>query len=581
MVPVKLPVPPRASDAARPGRWRLHAWTLGALPVINQILDRLGLDALLARYVPPTDRRVRLAPAAALGVLLRNVLVGRAPVYGLEEWAASLDPAQLRLRPADVALLNDDRVGRALDRLFAADRASLLTEVVIRAVRTFAVDLTQLHNDSTTVTFAGQYPTAQGGGRRGRRTLRITHGHNKDHRPDLKQLLWILTVSADGAVPIHFRAADGNTPDDQTHITTWDTLRALVGRPDFLYVADSKLCTRETMAHIATGCGRFLTVLPRTRREDTWFRDWVQTHTPAWVTVRRRRHPRRQAGPPDVQRVVESPIRSAEGYRIVWVSSSLKAEHDEQARQERIEKGMLALEALETRLRGARCRFRERGAVLQAATAALTTAAAERWLAVDVAEVLEARFRQAGPGRPSPRTHYLRQPRRRFRLTWHPIAATIDYDAHTDGLFPLITNAEDLTAGALLEKYKYQPRLEKRHEQLKTVYAVAPVFLKSPARIEALLLVYFLALLVDALIERELRRAMKAAGLSALPLYPETRACEAPTTARVFDLLRDLRRHELFRGGRLVETFPPTLTALHQEVLKLLGVPVSAYTAGR
>lgn len=96
MPPVKVgPVPPRRPPRARRrGRlWRLQSWTLGALPPVNHFLDRLGLDALLARYVPRTDRRCRLAPAAALGVLVRNVLLGRAPVYGLEEWAAPFEPA--------------------------------------------------------------------------------------------------------------------------------------------------------------------------------------------------------------------------------------------------------------------------------------------------------------------------------------------------------------------------------------------------------------------------------------------------------------------------------------------------------
>lgn len=220
--------PPRA------GPFHLAARTLGALPVINHFLDRLRLDTLWARYVPSTDRRYGVAPASALGVLLRNILVQRAPVYGLQEWAASLEPAQLRLAPHERSRLNDDRVGRALDRLFDADRASLLTEGVVRAVREFQVDLEQLHNDSTTVTFSGQYTTARGAARRGRPTLRITQGYNKDHRPDLKQLLWILTVSADGAVPVHFRTCDGNTTDDQTHIQTWEAVRRLVGRPDFL-----------------------------------------------------------------------------------------------------------------------------------------------------------------------------------------------------------------------------------------------------------------------------------------------------------------------------------------------------------
>jgi transposase len=561
--------------------WSLRSETLGALPVINHFLDRLGVDAAFERYVPPTDRRCRLAPARGLGALVRNILDGRRPVYGLQEWAAPFHPGQLRLRRDDVRLLNDDRVGRTLDRLFDADRASLVTEIVVRAVRAFDLALERLHNDSTTITFAGQYADANGQRRRGKRTLRITHGHNKDHRPDLKQLLWILTVSADGAVPIHYRAGDGNLTDDRTHIDTWETVRRLVGRPDFLYVADAKLCTRPAMAHIAGAGGRFLTVLPRTRREDAWFRDWIQSHPVPWEEVVRRRHPRRQHGPPDIYRVTESPLRSAEGYRIVWVWSSLKAEQDELARQGRLEKGILALEALETRLRSPRSRLRRRAIVEEAAHTALRDAGAERWLDFTLEEVIETAFRQATRGRPGRHTRYLRRQRPRLHLTWHPRADVIEYDARTDGMFPLTTNWEEAPAADLLQKYKYQPQLEKRHEQLKTVRAVAPVFLKSATRIEALLLLYFLALLLDALIERQLRRAMQAAKLPSLPLYPEERRCKAPTTDRVFDVLRDLRRHRLVRRGVVVQTFQPELSELQRQLLDLLGVPLSAYVDRR
>jgi transposase len=567
------------TDMMKSASLHLRSTHIAGLPVVNHFFDRLGLDELLDRYVPHPDQRCQLSPAVGLGLMVRNVLLGRAPLYALEEWAAPFEPSLLRLAPEQVRLLNDDRVGRTLDHLFDTDRASLLTEVVVRAVRVFDVNLEQLHNDSTTVTFSGQYATARGGMRRGRRTLRITHGHNKDHRPDLKQILWILTVSADGAVPVHFRAADGNTTDDQTHIETWTLLRQLVGRADFLYVADCKLCTRLALTHIADHGGRFLTVLPRTRREDGWFRDWVQTHKPLWVEARRRPHSRRHNGPPDVYRVTESPIRSAEGFRIVWVWSSQKAEQDARARQERIEKGVLALEVLETRLRGKRARFRDRAAVSQAVDIALHGADAQRWLTVTIQEVVENTFQQERPGRPSARTRYLRRQRPRFHLEWQPRTDAIDYDARTDGMFPLLTNDDGLSAVTLLEKYKYQPQLEKRHEQLKTVRAIAPVFLKSVTRIEALMTVYFLALLVDALIEREMRRAMVAASIESLPLYPEDRECRAPTTDRLLDLFRDLQQHRLFRGRQLVQVFAPQITKAQEQILGLLGVPLSAYAA--
>ena len=107
-----------------------------------------------------------------------------------------------------------------LARLFDADRASLLTRLVLDAVDRFGVDLDRLHNDSTSISFAGVHAAADGHVRGGKPTAAIVHGHNKDGRPDLKQLVWILTVTADGAVPIAYRAVDGNTNDDTTHVAT-------------------------------------------------------------------------------------------------------------------------------------------------------------------------------------------------------------------------------------------------------------------------------------------------------------------------------------------------------------------------
>jgi hypothetical protein len=277
----------------------LYSERVGALPIVNHFLARIGVDEALSTHVPCDDRRLRLAPAAALGVVVRNLIVDHEPVYALGEWALPFDPALLGLEPDQVGLLNDDRVGRSLDRLFDADRATLLTDVVLRAVRTFGIDCSELHNDSTSVTFTGNYKNADGRPRGGKPTAAITFGYNKDHRPDLRQLVWILTVSSDGAVPLAHRVVSGNVTDDVTHLATWDDLCALVGRADFLYVADSKLCTRAAMDHIDGAGGRFVTVLPRTRREDAWFRDWISRNRAEWVetltVAARRRHQ-----PPDV-----------------------------------------------------------------------------------------------------------------------------------------------------------------------------------------------------------------------------------------------------------------------------------------
>jgi hypothetical protein len=245
-----------------------------------------------------------------------------------------------------------------LDRLFDSDRAALLTEIVVAIGQRFGVNFDEFHNDSTTVSFYGSCRAASGREIRGRTAPAITYGHSKIHRLDLKQLLLILTMAADGNVPVAFRCTDGNASDARTHIETWETLRVVAGRPDFLYVADSKLCSRENMNYIDRAGGRFVTVLPRTRLEDQEFRQWIQTHIPAWELVWDRPNPRDRDGPRDRWFVYRAPLLSAEVWPIVWVWSTLLTLHQAARRRRNLAAAIEAFGQLRERLAGAKTRLR-------------------------------------------------------------------------------------------------------------------------------------------------------------------------------------------------------------------------------
>ena len=560
-----------------PGQFTLHSQNLGCLPIVNFFLNRIGLADHLRNYLPHGDARLRLTPAAVVEVVVRNLVVGHRPVYALGEWAAAFDPGVLGLRAGDAEMLNDDRVGRTLDRLFDADRASLITKTVLAVIRDFDVETTQLHNDSTTVTVTGAYPDADGRDRGGKATPAIRHGHNKDYRPDLKQLLFILTISADGAVPIAYRVADGNTPDDVTHIPTWDQLRTLVGSAGFLYVADSKLCSKQAMGHIASHGGRFVTVVPHGRREDTWFRGWAQTHAPTWAEARRA--PGARLGDPDrVWRTFEAPAPSVDGYRVIWVHSSMKAANDAQTRAGRIEAGLAAVDAVAARLAGPKTRLKTKVAAEAAATTALTAAGATRWVGFTITETTDVTYHQERRGRPGSQTRYRRSEKPALTITAAIRADNVAYDAVTDGCFPIITNDTTMTPADVFAAYRYQPNLERRNHLLKGPQEVAPVYLETAHRIEALLLCHFLAMLTEALIEREIRTSMHTEGLTGIPLYPELRNCPAPSAPRILEIFNELQRHHLQARGQTVQTFQPQLTPLHQQVLDLLHIPASAYS---
>ncbi len=124
-------------------------------------------------------------------------------------------------------------------------------------------------------------------------------------------------MTEDGGVPVYFTTASGNVTDDTPRRATRDLLRQLVGGPDFLYVADCKLATRENLQYIHNQGGRFVTILPRTRRENTEFRQRLRTDPDALACDLL--YDSEDEGEPIVDRlqVCAEPALSSEGFRVL------------------------------------------------------------------------------------------------------------------------------------------------------------------------------------------------------------------------------------------------------------------------
>jgi transposase len=562
---------------ARSGNQTLRSWTVGGLPLVNRLFDRMRLHEFLEKHLPPDDPRQEVPTTRCLLLLLRNILLSREPIYGIGEWAESYAPDLLGLKPRELKHLNDDRVGRCLDRLFDTPVPELLTDLMRHVIREFDLRLDELHNDSTTVSFFGAYDKASAEGqRRGRRTLAVALGHSKARRPDLKQLLYILTITDDGGVPLYFTSESGNVTDDTTHRQTWDLLCELVGRPDFLYVADCKLATRENMQYLHNRGGRFVTILPRTRREDALFRERLLTEGDAIAWEHLYDVTNKQDEVVDRLRVCGDAGVSAEGFRLLWFHSTRKVTRDRTSRAHAIERTQHELTKLRERLQLPRTRFRDQEKVRTAVEEILSKRGTVAWVQVEIQSQQEETFKQAQRGRPGSNTQYVRQTSTRYHLSVSIDQKQLARDEQTDGVFPLISNASDMSPEALLRAYKRQPLIEKRFSQFKTDFEVAPVYLKEVSRIQSLLCIYFFVLLVQALLERELRGAMSEEELESLPLYPERRKCRAPTTRRVLDLFEPVQRHELRTEGE-PNLFFTELTPLQRKIVSLLGVNPRSY----
>ena len=326
-------------------------------------------------------------------------------------------------------------------------------------------------------------------------------------------------------MPVIYRLADGNTNDDPTHIPTWDALVKLTGGPGFLYVADCKLASAEAMGHIDRGGGRFITVLPRSRKEDAAFRAWMQDHQPDWAEAHRA--PGRIGEPDQVWSACQAPWPSAEGYRVVWIHDSGKQLRDAAARARKIEKGVQAIEDdLAGRLSSPRTRLRTPPRSTSPPRPPSPTPARPAGSASPSPARPGSRSGR-GPAGP-PATTYRRIEKQSFAVTCDIDHDQVSYDAASDGCWPLITNDRDMTTAGVLAAYRYQPNLERRHHLLKGIQDAAPVWIKTIPRIEAIFLCHFIALLISALIERQIRMAIRRPRSRGTPSIPSCAAAPRP-----------------------------------------------------
>jgi transposase len=143
--------------------------------------------------------------------------------------------------------LNDDRLGRVLDKLYDAGLTEIFIRVALLAAGKFGVKMDSFHLDSSSFHVHGEYETgaldeasAESG------LITITYGYSREHRPDLKQFILDLMCSGDGDIPLYLRVADGNEVDSAmfgTIITDFQKQWQI----DALFVADAALYTEENL----------------------------------------------------------------------------------------------------------------------------------------------------------------------------------------------------------------------------------------------------------------------------------------------------------------------------------------------
>ncbi len=475
---------------------------VGALLLASHFLGELDVIATIDHALPRSARS-QLSVGEVAAALVASRLCSPSPLYDVAGWASGAAVHELLGVPAE--LLNDDRLGRALETL-AVYAEQLRGRLAARAIERFGVEAGRLHVDLTTLRMTGAYE----------HSALVAKGWGPDRRV-ARQVRVLQATSADG-VSLYARPDPGNAAELSLVGEALERLRALAGERGLL-ICDSACGHPKTLRRIAaagltfivplradSGFGeRFLAEVGHARLRKL---DYIAAHErdlPAELRTRYRGALREwELSDPDGG----APL----GIRVAYVHSSEEGREVAAARERALAKAEQALGRVKRGLGGRYYKTRQQ---VDRRVAQIIGRKLEGLLVVKTATRNE---------RPT--------------LSFCRDQDAIERATATDGVYALATNLPGrLSAQHVLRLYKGQQIVERRHRDAKQTLKVRPIFLHNDDRIHALVSLVGIALLIFGLIESQLRKRLDGEQLPGL--LPERRAAK-PTGRNVLAAFQGL-----------------------------------------
>lgn len=526
---------------------RFETARVGAMPLVCAMFDKLDLAETVNRLVP-YEGEVDLG--SIVEVMVLNRLLQPKAMFRIGDWAQETSVTQYFGLAAE--LLNDDRLGRALERI-AEHGDQVQAGLVLSAVNEFDLDVSQIHYDITSVELYGAYETDD----EQPPSPLPTYGRTKSGRKNVKQIQQGLSVTADGGVPICQTPLDGNASETGTHLANLAKLDQTMPKHSFLYIADTKLDTKENLLNIAARKGKFLCGgASQAHLKDQFLKlrrnlckiDYCSKGQTDWPVEKRDKYEATECEETITGKVDGKEYRMK--YRLIFIWSERKAREEAKTRERHIAKIREEFEMVARNLN--KFSLTNKDTIIRR----LEKAKAK----YDEGSVFE---------------YQLSESKKNFSLTYRVNPEAEKRLRDVEGMFILKTNLSKATNPlvSVLKKYRDQTCVEGRFSNVKGPLAVSPMFLKKPERMAGLLYIIVWALMVSSLMERGVRRALK--GKPMYGLYPENRPSPAPTCTAIFQCFENLSIVIIKHRGETTRRLAD-LTTVQREISNLLGIPPAA-----
>ena len=553
------------------------------LPILLEFAKQMGVAEAIDQSVGPAhgNRQGLSYGQLAWGLLSAIAMRRDHRLNHVEAWAVAHRPTLERALGQAVGDkdFTDDRLAALLWELGDAEgqvRQAIEVQIGQRIVRAYELPTEVGRADTTTVSVYHEAEPPEG-------LLRF--GHSKNHRPDLRQFVEVLGTLDPAGVPLVTSTLPGNQADDPVYWPTWQRMTEIIGRPDWLFVGDSKLHSAENVARIHRAGGRFLAPIPLKGHMPAELAEWLAQgpRRPRPVRLPNARGELQIVGhgfvvarcvtwtDPTTGEVVEVPERVFLVRRTSFKRQQLRA------LERRLEQAEAALAAKDGQ-------WTPEPAAFEAALQALVARhRVTEFLQVTVSWTVDRQEHCVGRGRPGPERPKQVVTRYRAQVTVHRQAAALATFTRQAGWRPYGTNASrsQLSLQQAVEKYAGQWQPEQGFHRFKGEgLKVAPIFLRTERHIRGLMLIAGLVLRVLTLVQFVARRTLSTEGATLSGLYAGAprKATARPTAERLLAAFEGLTLYTVRLGRRLCHQLSP-LTPLHRQILHALNLPLGLYTS--
>ncbi len=184
---------------------------VGFAPILRCYFDQCGIQRIIDDHVELDPRRKILTHGEAAVAMVTGILFQVMQLYRICKFAAEKTVLNVMLPNIAPEEFFDDRLADTLDAIYSYGIGDLELAITRNMIEAFQIQSPVCHNDTTSVSVYGNADNNKTD-----RSIRVTFGHSKKHRKDLKQLVWSMSVSSDHAFPLFQKAYSGNTADVTT-----------------------------------------------------------------------------------------------------------------------------------------------------------------------------------------------------------------------------------------------------------------------------------------------------------------------------------------------------------------------------